>query len=493
MLALLPAGVIAGLVSKRAAVALAALSALAVVLGASPMAFAEGDELKIVSNNVVSDFPDGVIFRVTAKGPDPVEEIRVFLRPLGSDRSTYGYLDIQSGTEVSGEYFMSTDSTATHAPPGSLIEYSYEVRDAAGRVLRTEDQEFLYMDESLEWKSITDESGMLSVYYYGEFVEKRARTVLETSLETMEKMGDVLGIRPTESIRIVSYSNYRDMARGLPFRSQAVREDLQTEGMAFPAQRVLMVLASEANVTGVVSHEFTHILVAEAAGQGYAAVPAWLNEGLAEYGNIDQTPQYDLALRYAIFTRRLKPLWYLQTFGGDPEDITIGYGHGKSVVEYLAARYGEEKLAELMKAFRTSVSVDEALQRTYGFDQYGLDSEWRQALGLDPFPPPGELREQLGAPAGEGETPDSAPAPGPTPLPDATAAPRPSGELPVAEEERERRRGSCNASDGGPVDLVVLGLLAGPLLAAGASGKVGKSVGRRLAGKAGRRVVPRRR
>ena len=488
-----PSGLIARLVFRRAAVALAALSALAAVLAMSPAAFAEGDELRIVSNNVVSDFPDGVIFRVTAMGPDPVEEIRVFLRPLGSDRSTYGYLDIQSGTEVSGEYVMPTDSTATHTPPGSLIEYSYEVRDAAGRVLRTEDEEFLYMDESLEWNSITDESGMVSVYYYGEFVEKRARTVLDTSLETMEKMGDVLGIRPTEPIRIVSYSNYRDMARGLPFRSQAVREDLQTEGMAFPDKRVLMVLASEANVTGVVSHEFTHILVAEAAGQGYPAVPAWLNEGLAEYGNIDQTPQYDLALRYAIFTRRLKPLWYLQTLGGDPEDITIGYGHGKSVVEYLAARYGEAKLAELMEAFRTSVSADEALRKAYGFDQYGLDSEWREALGLDPFPPPGELRDRLGAPAGEEETPDPKPPPGPTPLPEATAAPRPSGELPAAEDERERRRGSCNPSGAGAVDLAVLGLLSGPLLAAGARGKIGTSVGRWRARRVGRRGVPGRR
>ncbi len=473
-----PKGIITGLASKRAAVALLALSALAALLAVSPAAFAEGDELKIVSNNVVSDFPESVVFQVTATSPDPVEEIRVFLRHLGSDRSTYGYLDIQAGTEVSGEYVMPIDSAATYTPPGSLIEYSYEVRDSAGRVLRTEDQEFLYMDESLEWESIGDDGGIVTVYYYGDFVEKRAQTVLDAALETMDKMGGVLGISPSEPIRIVSYSNYRDMARGLPFRSQAVREDLQTEGMAFPDKRVIIALASEANVTGVVSHEFTHILVAEASGQGYAAVPAWLNEGLAEYGNIDQTPQYDLALRYAIFTRRLKPLWYLQTFGGDPEDIIIGYGHGKSVVEYLAARYGEEKLAELMATFRTSLSVDEALRRTYGFDQYGLDSEWREALGLDPFPPPGQLRDQIGPAPGDEEASEPAPA-GPTPLPEATAAPQPSGDLPAAEEERERRRGSCNASAGGAADLAVLGLLVGPLVAAGARGGMGRWRSRR--------------
>ncbi len=459
---------------KRAVLALVAVAALVTVLGTSQMAFADGEELKIVSQNVVSDFPDGVIFRVTAAGPDPVDEIRVFLKPKGGDRSTYGYLDIEPGTEVSGEYVMPTDSTATHTPPGALIQYSYEVRDTAGRVLRTEEQEFLYMDETLEWRQISE--GILTVYYYGEFVEKRARTVLETAQKTMDRMGRVLGVQTTEPIRIVAYSNYRDMIRGLPFRSQAVSQDLQTEGMAFNEERVLMVLASEANVTGVASHEFTHIVIAEAAGVGYSAMPAWLFEGLAEYGNIDQTPQYDLALRYAVFTRRLKPLWYLQTFGGDPDDITIGYGHGKAVVEYLSARYGEGKLAELMGAFRDSVSADEALQKTYGFDQYGLDSEWRQAIGLEPFPRPGELSDQLAAPGGEAEPADPAPGPEPTPLAEATAAAHPSEELPVAEEEPGRGRGSCNASGDGPIDLAVLGFLAGPLLAAGARSKVRGSI-----------------
>ena len=99
-------------------------------------------------------------------------------------------------------------------------------------------------------------------------------------------------------------------------------------------------------------------------------------------------------------------------------------------------------MAELMRAFRDSLSVDEALRKTYGFDQYGLDSEWREALGLEPFPPPGELSQQLTAPAGEDEPADAAPAPEPTPLAEATPAAQPSGELPVEEDEPPRRRGS---------------------------------------------------
>ena len=145
-------------------------------------------------------------------------------------------------------------------------------------------------------------------------------------------MQSFLGIAPVEPLRIVSYNNYRHMSSALPFRSQAVSEGLKTQGMAFSDERVLLVHGFDETVTGTVSHEFTHLLVAEAAGTAISQVPSWLNEGLAEYGNIDPTDDYDAALRYGIFTRRIKPLWYLSSFGGTPEDIIIAYGQGLSLI-----------------------------------------------------------------------------------------------------------------------------------------------------------------
>ena len=187
----------------------------------------------------------------------------------------------------------------------------------------------------------------------------------------------------------------------LPFRSQAISEDLRAQGMAFTDERVLLIHGFDPTVTGTTSHEFTHLLVAEAAGGTSAAIPAWLNEGLAEYGNIDQTDEYDAALRYGIYTRRIRPLWFLQTFSGEPEDIIIAYGQGKSVVSFMVDRWGEDKISELFAAVRETRDIDSALQETYGLDTYGIDSAWRVSLGLDPLPPPDELARQIEEAAGE--------------------------------------------------------------------------------------------
>ena len=449
---------------------------LLLILGAAGGLFAPGailadtPDIEVLATGAESQFPDGIKFTITARSSDEIEEIRVFIRKADqSGRSAYRSVEFEPGKEVTGESVLRSGSGgADYYPPGTRIEFSFEVRDTAGGVYRTPDQEFIYADSRFDWLTVS--SGLITVYYYGEFVEQRAQTVLEAAVQAMELMVPVLGIAPTDPLRIVSYNNYRHMSAALPFRAQAVREKLQTQGMAFTDERVLLVHGFDPTVKGTVSHEFVHLLVAEAAGRAVSQVPAWLNEGLAEYGNIDPTDSYDAALRYGIFTRRLKPLWYLGAFGGSPDDIIIAYGQGRSVVELMIGRYGPEKMAELMQVIQDTLDVDVALTQVYGFDQYGLDTEWREWMGIETLPPPGELERQLQAPP--------SPTPAPTPEPTSTSAPTPTPEptpqlepTQVASTEAEDgdapSGGGCSApmsgQDGGAVGLGTLLLLGGPL------------------------------
>ena len=453
----------------RLPLALLAGALLAGLLFATPLGsgalMAQSDEPMIVSDSVESNFPDGLVFGAVARGPDPIEHLRVLLRVPGSDTLTNGRLNIVPGTEVSGEYALRTRTGGQYVPPGTPISYVYELRDSAGRVVRTPEREVIYEDSRFQWLQLSE--GLITVYYYGgslaEFVKKRAEIVLDAAVQTVDNMAPILGIDPDIPIRVVTYNNYRDMSGALPFRSQAVREDLLTQGMAWPDERVVLVLGDETTITGITSHELTHILVAEAAGRGYARLPTWLNEGLAEFGNLDQGEGYTQALLHGIYTRRVKPLWYLSDFGGEPEDIIIAYGHSRSVVRYLIARYGPEKIAELMTTLRTTLDVDQALQRVYGFDQHGLDSEWRLQIGLEPLPAPDELEAQRSAESGEASDTAAAQAPD-------TPAPQPDSETEASEAEPQRRTGSgCSAASEDaqatiPIGMIALGLLAGPLL-----------------------------
>ena len=386
---------------------MAVVSAIAMFALVGPL-FTQADEgdIEVSEATAQSQFPDGIVFRVTAESEGIIDEARVFIKKADqSGRSSYRTVELEPGEIISGETLLPA-SGGDYFPPGTKISYYFEVRDKAGGLVRTEETDFVYEDNRFQWLTISDD--LITVYYYSEYVEERARIILEAARETMDNMVGVLGITPTDPLRIVTYNNYRHMVGALPFRSQAVSEDLQAQGMAFSDERVLLVHGFDPTVTGTTSHEFTHLLVAEAAGGTSAAIPAWLNEGLAEYGNIDQTDEYDAALRYGIYTRRIRPLWFQQTFSGEPEDIIIAYGQGKSVVHFMVKRWGEDKISELFEAVRRLRDIDGALLEVYGLDQHGIDSAWRVALGLEPLPSPEELEEQMERSGAESEGSDTA-------------------------------------------------------------------------------------
>ena len=441
----------------------------------APIGSALGDEgdIEVLDVGAESQFPDGVKFSITAQSSEEIDEIRVFFRKLGqTGLSTYRSVDFEPGKLVTGESILNSSGGADYFPPGTHIQFSFEVRDTAGGVYRTPEQDFVYNDIRFDWLTVS--SDLITVYYYGEYVERRAKTILEAAEENMKLMVPVLGIEPTEPLQIVSYNNYRHMSTALPFRSQAVREQLQTVGLAFDSVRVLLVHGFDATVKGTVSHEFTHLLVAEAAGRARSQVPAWLNEGLAEYGNIDPTDNYEAALRYGIFTRRLKPLWFQQAFNGTPDDIIIAYGQGQSVVNFMISRYGPAKMAELFRVLDKTLDIDLALEQVYGFDQYGLDTAWRKVIGLEPLPPPGELAQQLQeseTPAPTEEAPSVSPTLAATPAADAesasspepTSTPEPSPVASIGDDGVvPPSPGGCNApahGETGPVSLALGSML----------------------------------
>ena len=424
-------------------------------------------EIEVVEQRAESDFPNGVKFFIEVRSPDEIDDIRVFFKKLGqSSRSAYRAVEFEPGTEVHGESTIQSGRSGEYIPPGTRIEFSFEVRDKGGRVLRTEDQVFVYLDNRFQWETVSD--GLITVYYYGN--GERAQRMLEAAQQTLERMGPILGIDPEEPLHIVTYSNYSHMADALPFRSQATSEQLITQGTAFTEERVLLVHGGDGNFLGTTSHEFVHLLVADAAGRAIARVPAWLNEGLAEYGNVGASDEYGSYLARAIANGQVRPLWHQNTFSGTPLEIIIAYGQGESVVDFMISTYGGEKMAELIRALKGTFNINAALEEAYGFDLYGLDSQWRQHMGMEVLPPPENRQEPqqstTTAPPTLAPTPTRTPTPVPQPADTPVPTPATSSETNENPNQSSRPSLGCAApghQGGLAVDLAVLVVIGSPL------------------------------
>ena len=376
--------------------------------------WADEESIQVVELGAESRFPNGIRFFVTVTGPTEIDEIRIFLKNTGKvSAGAYQALQFEAGNHVSAESVLQTGGGGGYIPPGAELTYFFEIRDEAGSVLRTPDQRVVYTDDRFDWQTIS--SGPITVYYYGDGAEERARMALEAAGEAVDQMAPLLGLDPSEAIRIVSYSNATDMIGALPLRFQVLQGHLEAEGLAFADERVVLIRGFDPDVKGITSHEITHLAVAEVTGRAHVRVPSWLDEGLSEYGNVEPIHEYEEALRRGISEGRVQPLWTLDAFLGRGDEILTAYGQGSSVVRYLISSYGEAQVAELMQAVRSTLNIDQALQRVYGFDQYGLDTEWRLSMGLEPLPRPPERQFSL------------LPSPTPNPTPDPT---KPSPTLP---------------------------------------------------------------
>ena len=439
----------------------AAQAAVLAFAAASLFATSDGlraeDGIKLVSTTFVTEFPDG--FRVTAQfeGPSAIETIAARVRIGQQTAGSYDYLEFDTGTQVEGELFWRTNTLSTYIPPGTIITLSFEVEDVEGNELKTEPSEHVYEDPNYEWFEISE--GAITVAYHGP-VESRAQLVLDAMVDTVAIMGPLLGAETESPIRVTMYNNRLEMVRAQPPRSAEIARNTTTLGQAFSQEGVLLVLGNS-EARGTASHEVTHILVHRAADSPGQFIPSWLNEGLAEYGNLEEGPEYEIALEFAVATGVLQSTLNMVGTPGNPDDLIIFYGQSRSIVEFMIERFGADKMTELMATMKKGIGTPEAIERVYGITQVELENLWRDKIGADPYVPPDtdqakptpEPRRKIGlyslTPQPETET-ISAASETPTPLPERSVS-EPSDTPTAAAEATEPAEPAAGSGCGAPL------------------------------------------
>ena len=396
-------------------------------------------------------FPDGLRFFAEVESDVPIDDIRV--RYTVGDRPTtqYNYLDLPEGpparTLVNGEFIHRISNSQSYIPPGAIVNFSFEIYDEDGGVFETETEQYLMLDSRFEWEQV--QTGPVIVYYHGP-VKSQAQTLADKGFESVTLMAPITGAEIETPIAITMYNNPNEMFDATIQRSFTSAHQLITEGQAFSDENVVIVQGGDARAIGTATHELVHVLVHRATAGG-ASVPVWLNEGLAEFGNLDKSLSYDRYLEWAIDTGRLTPLDQLQSFPGDSHLVIVGYGQARNLIEFMITEWGPNNMADLLAGIDAGLGIEQAMRRAYGFGVRDLDHHWREDIGADPYvePTPRPLPTLSpdaiptlapysltpiagGSEAAEGQAPSPSPTPeapapetptpAPTPAPDATPA-----------------------------------------------------------------------
>lgn len=347
------------------------LLAAAAGLGGGGIAAAAGG-IRVVDSQAVADFPDAVDLTVIAESGSEIVEVRVFFRARGSEVWQYTYADFQPGPRVVATSAV-PPNRSSFISPGVALEYFYEIRDAAGDTLRTPAAAVEYLDARFDWQRVS--IGPLTLLYYGQPQAAVDRIVREVGAG-LERIGRLVQPPATPpGIRGVIYHSSADAAGAMPELSRTTTDHGLFAGFAFDGQGVFVALGLNRNI---ILHEAAHLLLAQSLGEAALPVPAWLNEGLAQYLEPDARPAPAARLR-----QRTRPLSAMRALSGTPDAIYLFYQKSLSVVAFLIDEYGQADFRRLLDELRQGHNTDAALQRVYGFGVDGLDRRWAEGQGPD--------------------------------------------------------------------------------------------------------------
>ncbi|HUI29576.1 MAG TPA: hypothetical protein VLX91_05130 [Candidatus Acidoferrales bacterium] len=98
-------------------------------------------------------------------------------------------------------------------------------------------------------------------------------------------------------------------------------------------------------------------------------LPMWFNEGMAEYASLGWETNSDMFMLDATVNEYIVPIDELNGY--------FAYRGGQSVWRYIADKYGEEKIAEILSRIRTTRSVESGFRSALGISIKELSKRWQ--------------------------------------------------------------------------------------------------------------------
>jgi len=226
--------------------------------------------------------------------------------------------------------------------------------------------------QTRELKWYIFETDHFEIHYYPE-EEALAREVCELAEAAYRHDTRLLREKPHTKTPLFIYRNQVD------FQQTNISPHIIGVGTggfteAFKSRIALPAPDSREQLREVIFHEFIHVLQFNILyGEGLRSfrvykgylIPLWIIEGLAEYGAQDWDSYADMVVRDAVLHDRLIPLTLMEGFN-HLEDVYLAYKESQLAVQYLAERFGEDKLAAIFKKFKSQISLSQILRETIG-------------------------------------------------------------------------------------------------------------------------------
>ena len=360
---------------KRIRLVFTAIAFISVVV--SPVRVQAQGDIRVLSESAQTDFPRRITFNLSCESDVNLTDIRlnyVAQRESFSQVTSEAYVNFQPAKKVNVSWSLEMVRIGG-MPPGTVIDYSWVLKDASGNTLKTKTASVLFDDNRYTWRKI--QSGQISLYWY-EGDNAFAGEILKSAESALARLSRDTGATLSRPVKLYIYASSRDLLGSM------INPQEWTGGVAFTRYGAVAIGIGTGELDwgkSAVVHEFTHLVIGQMTLSPYGDIPRWLDEGLAVYNEGPLAPEFAAALAQVVANKTLISVRSLASpFSALPSKAVLSYAESQSIVNFLINNYGKDKMFELLTTFKEGADYDGALKKVYGFDMDGLSTLWQQSL-----------------------------------------------------------------------------------------------------------------
>ncbi len=238
--------------------------------------------------------------------------------------------------------------------------------------------------ENFDWKYI--ETVNFDVYYNdgSKYIAEFSARALEKSLTSIQK---TLNYKMSSRVSVVVYGSHNE------FQQTNVIMQFMPEGVGgvtelYKNRVVVPFQGTWEQLDHVIHHELVHAVLNDlfyggtfqsALSSGAFMIPLWMNEGFAEWESIGgMNTATDMFMRDLTISENLPPLERLDGY--------LAYRGGQTFYNYVAEKYGKERVGELINQLRIYRNVDIAFQNAFQMKFEEFSERWQKDIKKYYFP-----------------------------------------------------------------------------------------------------------
>jgi len=207
-----------------------------------------------------------------------------------------------------------------------------------------------------------------------EFTSKAA----ENALTSIQKS---FNYKINNRITLIIYNSQND------FQETNVIDQYLSEGIEgftelFKNRVVIQYMGSYKKFRHLIHHELVHAVMNDMFYGGSIQniisnnisinIPTWFSEGMAEYQALGWDVDTDMYIRDAVISEHLPDIQELYGY--------FAYRGGQSVFYYIASKYGDGKIGELLNKIRSTGNVEQGIKASIGISIKELNERWKKDI-----------------------------------------------------------------------------------------------------------------